>query len=142
MPRVKLQRQGARDGGRTDAVRRPNELDIIDGEVVRRARGYRPFDHARRDRESIWRRPARRAASASRACSAEGWFVSNHMNYPYGVHAAVVKVDARNRRHRRVERYLVAYDIGRAINPMLVEGQIVGGLAQGIGGALLRGIHL
>ncbi len=37
-----------------------------------------------------------------------------------------------------VERYLVAYDIGRAVNPMLVEGQIVGGLAQGIGGALFE----
>ena len=31
---------------------------------------------------------------------------------------------------------LVAYDIGRAVNPMLVEGQIAGGLAQGMGGAL------
>ena len=35
-----------------------------------------------------------------------------------------------------MERYLVANDIGRAINPMLVEGQIVGGFAQGLGGAL------
>ena len=38
----------------------------------------------------------------------------------------------------RVERYLVANDIGRAINPMLVEGQIVGGFAQGLGGALFE----
>ena len=35
-----------------------------------------------------------------------------------------------------VERFLVAYDIGRAINPMMVEGQLVGGFAQGLGGAL------
>src|SRR5205085_11305014 len=35
-----------------------------------------------------------------------------------------------------VERYLIAYDIGRAINPMLVEGQLVGGVVQGLGGAL------
>jgi carbon-monoxide dehydrogenase large subunit/6-hydroxypseudooxynicotine dehydrogenase subunit gamma len=35
-----------------------------------------------------------------------------------------------------VERYVVAYDIGRAINPMLVKGQIAGGFAQGLGGAL------
>ena len=35
-----------------------------------------------------------------------------------------------------VEKYFIAYDIGRAINPMLVEGQLVGGLAQGIGGSL------
>ena len=37
-----------------------------------------------------------------------------------------------------IERYIVAYDVGRAVNPMLVEGQIVGGLAQGVGGALLE----
>jgi CO/xanthine dehydrogenase Mo-binding subunit len=33
---------------------------------------------------------------------------------------------------------VIAYDIGRAVNPKLVEGQIAGGLAQGIGGALLE----
>jgi aerobic carbon-monoxide dehydrogenase large subunit len=37
-----------------------------------------------------------------------------------------------------VERYLVAYDIGRAVNPMLVEGQLAGGVAQGIGGAMFE----
>ena len=37
-----------------------------------------------------------------------------------------------------VERYVVAYDIGKAVNPMLVEGQIAGGVAQGLGGALFE----
>ena len=37
-----------------------------------------------------------------------------------------------------VERYCIAYDIGRAINPALVHGQIVGGFAQGLGGALFE----
>ena len=37
-----------------------------------------------------------------------------------------------------IERYVIAYDIGNAVNPKLVEGQIAGGLAQGIGGALLE----
>jgi len=66
---------------------------------------------------------------------AEGEFNSNHMTYPYGAHLAVVSVD-RETGGVRVLRYFVAYDIGRAINPMLVEGQIQGGVAQGIGGAL------
>ena len=35
-----------------------------------------------------------------------------------------------------IERYVVAFDVGRAVNPMLIEGQIAGGVAQGIGGAL------
>jgi carbon-monoxide dehydrogenase large subunit/6-hydroxypseudooxynicotine dehydrogenase subunit gamma len=59
------------------------------------------------------------------------------MTYPYGVHAAVVKVDPETG-GVSVLRYAVAYDIGKAINPMLVEGQIVGGAAQGLGGALLE----
>ncbi len=59
------------------------------------------------------------------------------MTYPYGVHAAVVEVDAGTGRVR-VVRYLVAYEVGRAINPMLVEGQLKGGVAQGIGGALFE----
>lgn len=57
------------------------------------------------------------------------------MNYPYGMHIAVVAIDA-DTGGVQVERLAVAYDIGRQVNPMLVEGQILGGLAQGLGGAL------
>jgi len=67
--------------------------------------------------------------------SAEGRHTTGHMNYPYGVHVAVVRVD-RATGGVEIERYLTAYDIGRAVNPMLVEGQIAGGFAQGVGGAL------
>lgn len=76
-----------------------------------------------------------RAAPPGTALDAEGWFHAEHMTYPYGIHAAVVRVDAETC-GISVERYVVAYDIGRAINPMLVEGQLAGGAVQGIGGAL------
>jgi carbon-monoxide dehydrogenase large subunit/6-hydroxypseudooxynicotine dehydrogenase subunit gamma len=69
--------------------------------------------------------------------AAEGRFETSHMNYPYGVHIAVVRVD-RDTGGVTVERYLLAYDVGRAVNPMLVEGQLAGGFAQGIGGTLLE----
>jgi carbon-monoxide dehydrogenase large subunit len=69
--------------------------------------------------------------------SAEGWFRADHMNYPYGIHAAVVRIDEETC-GAVVERFVVACDIGRAVNPMLVDGQMVGGAAQGIGGALLE----
>ena len=59
------------------------------------------------------------------------------MNYPYGVHIAVARVD-RDTAGVTIERYFIAYDIGRAVNPMLVQGQLAGGMAQGIGGALLE----
>jgi carbon-monoxide dehydrogenase large subunit len=70
-------------------------------------------------------------------CSAQGSFRSEHMTYPYGAHIAVVKVD-RETGGVEVERYLAAFDVGRAVNPMLVEGQIVGGVVQGLGGALFE----
>jgi aerobic carbon-monoxide dehydrogenase large subunit len=69
--------------------------------------------------------------------SARRRFEVSHMTYPYGAHAAVVEVDP-GTGQVRVLRYLVAYEVGRAVNPMLVEGQLRGGVAQGIGGALLE----
>ncbi|WP_454627066.1 xanthine dehydrogenase family protein molybdopterin-binding subunit [Bradyrhizobium cenepequi] len=69
--------------------------------------------------------------------TAEGRFTSSHMTYPYGIHAAQVRVDPATCAVT-IERYVVAYDVGRAVNPMLIEGQIVGGVAQGVGGAFLE----
>lgn len=69
--------------------------------------------------------------------SARRRFEVEHMTYPYGVHIAVVEVDP-GTAGVRVLRYLVAYEVGRAINPTMVEGQLVGGVAQGVGGALLE----
>lgn len=76
-------------------------------------------------------------SSGEEIVSAEGRYDTTHMNYPYGVHAAVVSVD-RETGIATVERFMIAYDIGCAINPMTVEGQLQGGLAQGIGGALFE----
>jgi aerobic carbon-monoxide dehydrogenase large subunit len=59
------------------------------------------------------------------------------MTYPYGVHLAQVEVDQETG-GVRVRRYFIAYEVGRAINPALVEGQLAGGAAQGLGGALLE----
>jgi carbon-monoxide dehydrogenase large subunit/6-hydroxypseudooxynicotine dehydrogenase subunit gamma len=69
--------------------------------------------------------------------SAEGWFNTEHQVYPYGTHVAVVRVD-RETGGVAIERYIAGYDIGRAINPALVKGQIVGGFTQGLGGALFE----
>jgi carbon-monoxide dehydrogenase large subunit len=69
--------------------------------------------------------------------SARRRFEVAHMTYPYGVHLAVVDVDP-GTGGVQVLRYLVAYEVGRAVNPALVAGQLRGGAAQGIGGALLE----
>jgi CO/xanthine dehydrogenase Mo-binding subunit len=65
------------------------------------------------------------------------FFEAPRMTYPYGTHAAVVEVDLETG-FVNVLRYAIAYDIGKAVNPMIVDGQLVGALAQGLGGALLE----
>jgi carbon-monoxide dehydrogenase large subunit len=69
--------------------------------------------------------------------SEEAIFHADRMAFPYGVHLALVEIDQRTG-FIKIPKYLIAFDVGRAINPMLVKGQIVGGFAQGIGGALLE----
>jgi len=64
-------------------------------------------------------------------------FADAPMTYPYGVHLAQVELDP-DTGGVAATRYFVGYEIGRAIDRTLVEGQLVGGMAQGLGGALLE----
>jgi carbon-monoxide dehydrogenase large subunit/6-hydroxypseudooxynicotine dehydrogenase subunit gamma len=111
-------------------------LAIVSGSVVREAAADKPLislgDIAGHLGPNSPSRGHRRPG-----LSAEGWFNVAHMTYPYGVQIAVVAID-RETGAVRVETMLIAYDIGRAINPVLVRGQLVGGLVQGLGGALLE----
>jgi carbon-monoxide dehydrogenase large subunit len=100
----------------------PQALDIVDGEIVRKDAPGPSMSLAA-------------LAAAQGGLSAEAEFKSSHMVYPYGAHVVQLGVDP-DTGGVTIERYLVAFDIGRAVNPMLVEGQIVGGMAQGLGGAL------
>ncbi|MEO6955574.1 MAG: aerobic carbon-monoxide dehydrogenase large subunit [Antricoccus sp.] len=52
-----------------------------------------------------------------------------------GMHAAIVQIDAATS-EISILKYAVVHDCGNVINPMIVEGQIHGGVAQGVGGAL------
>lgn len=56
-------------------------------------------------------------------------------DFTFGAHAAYVEVDTRTG-HVRPLRYVAAHDVGRAINPMSVRGQIQGAVVQGLGYAL------
>ena len=57
-----------------------------------------------------------------------------------GVHAMEVEVDV-NTMMVGIKRYVVVHDCGRVINPMILEGQIQGGVAQGIGNAFYEELH-
>jgi carbon-monoxide dehydrogenase large subunit/6-hydroxypseudooxynicotine dehydrogenase subunit gamma len=115
---------------------RPDALAVIDGKVVSKSAPNGP-SVGLADVARALAPVSKLLGEATPGLTAEGWVEQRHMAYPYGAHIAVVRVD-RDTGAVTVERYLVAYDIGRAVNPMLVEGQIAGGVAQGLGGALFE----
>ncbi|MFW5641595.1 MAG: xanthine dehydrogenase family protein molybdopterin-binding subunit [Roseicyclus sp.] len=80
------------------------------------------------------------AARAREAGRPELAHVSRHVelpgrSYPNGCHVAEVEID-RETGHTRVARYTVVDDFGNLMNPLLAEGQVHGGVAQGIGQAI------
>ncbi len=58
--------------------------------------------------------------------------------WPFGTHVAIVEVDP-DTGHVDLVRYVAVDDVGRKINPLIVDGQIHGGIAQGVGQALWEG---
>jgi len=64
-----------------------------------------------------------------------GYYSPPRSTFANGMHAAVVEVDP-DTSDIRILRYAVVHDCGPLINPMIVEGQVHGGVAQGVGGAL------
>jgi carbon-monoxide dehydrogenase large subunit len=61
-----------------------------------------------------------------------------NFTYPFGTHVAVVEVDG-DTGEVTLKRYIAVDDCGPRINPMIVEGQVRGGIVQGIGQALWEG---
>jgi carbon-monoxide dehydrogenase large subunit len=67
--------------------------------------------------------------------AATAYFESNALTFAYGSNACEVEIDPATG-DARVTRYVVAHDCGRLINPLVVDGQIRGGVVHGIGNAL------
>ncbi len=76
-------------------------------------------------------------AQAAAALTANGKFEVSKRTYTYGTHVAHVAVDAATGRID-VLNYVGNEDVGRAINPLLVDAQALGGIVQGLGGTLLE----
>jgi carbon-monoxide dehydrogenase large subunit len=114
----------------------PEDLDIADGKILRRG--------SLQD-TGVTLRQLAEALSGDPGYSIPGHFqpgLESYQNFmPKGLayamasHAVEVEVDPRTARVR-INRYIVVNDCGRAVNPMMVEGQILGGVAHGIGNAL------
>lgn len=111
-----------------------DDLDIVDG-VIRRKGSDTGASITLGEIADRLRPTARGRGGREPGLSADGWFDTAHQTYPYGVQIAQLRIDE-DTCGVTLERVLAAYDIGRAINPKMVEAQILGGFAQGLGGAL------
>jgi carbon-monoxide dehydrogenase large subunit/6-hydroxypseudooxynicotine dehydrogenase subunit gamma len=112
------------------------QLDIVDGVVRRTGAGGGPSIKLGEIAARV-KPGAELLHGREPGLSAEAWFHTDHTVFPYGAQFAVVRVD-RDTGHVTVERLMIAYEVGRAVNPLMLAGQLVGGAIQGVGGALFE----
>ena len=79
----------------------------------------------------------RRPPGMSGGLEVTEYFEPQAVTWAYGTHAGIVEVVA-DTGEIRIEKYVVAHDAGVLLNPMIANGQIMGGVCQGIGGCLLE----
>jgi carbon-monoxide dehydrogenase large subunit len=104
----------------------PAELTIVDGRVIALGAPGRSIE---------LRAVAEAAGAQGSPLAATAYHEPPTVTWSSGAHAAVVAVDAETG-VVEVLRYAAVHDCGREINPMIVAGQVHGGVAQGIGAAL------
>ena len=80
---------------------------------------------------------AKSATERDETLDGEAQFAADGMTFPNGSHACEVEIDPETG-STRVFGYWAIDDYGRLVNPLLLEGQVQGGLAQGIGQALME----
>ena len=79
---------------------------------------------------------AREASKRGRAVDVVGSFSNPELTYTYGAHAASVAVDVRTGAVEVLD-YVAIEDVGRALNPLILHGQLIGAVVQGLGGTFL-----
>ncbi len=67
----------------------------------------------------------------------QAFYDPSNFTFPNSAHFAVVEIDP-DTGHVQLQRYVSVDDVGKVINPMIVDGQILGGVVQGVGQALLE----
>lgn len=83
---------------------------------------------------------AEQRAADGAGLSAAGEFVPPHATFPNGSHVCEVEIDPETGQ-TEIIRYISVEDVGRVLNPLLVEGQIHGGVAQGLGQVLMEEVR-
>ncbi len=113
----------------------PEDLELADGRV--RIKGVRQMGHSFGEIAGALAGIPGYAlpAGTSPGLAAATDFQPGALTYSNGTHVAEAEVDPETG-VVRLTRYVVVHDCGRLINPMLVEGQVIGGVVHGIGSAL------
>jgi carbon-monoxide dehydrogenase large subunit len=107
-----------------------SDLEIVGGAV----------EIAGTDRRVTFADVAKHPRASVDARTGKGSFVPPDATYPNGTHIAEVEVDP-DTGTVSFHRYTICDDFGLAVNPMLLAGQVHGGIAQGIGQALMEKAH-
>jgi carbon-monoxide dehydrogenase large subunit len=113
---------------------RPKEIDLAEGKVFVRGVPARALSLGEVAAAANPLRFAMPAEWEGPGLEATRYFAPPRGTFSNGVHACIVEVDPETGMLSLL-RYVVVHDCGRLINPLIVEGQIHGGVAQGIGGA-------
>ncbi len=111
-----------------DCLGHPNEALAWQGGAFRTADSKKSIDLAAL---------ARHAAGRGEQIEASGSFSNAGLTYSYGTNVAHVAVDPKTGRVKVID-YWAVEDVGRMINPLIVHGQMVGGLVQGLGATVLE----
>jgi aerobic carbon-monoxide dehydrogenase large subunit len=79
------------------------------------------------------------ADASAAGLSADYRFEPSNFTFPFGTHVCVVEIDPETGTVE-IKKYIAVDDCGKVINPLLVEGQVQGGIVQGLGQALYEGV--
>ena len=114
----------------------PADLDIVDGHVIANGVPSRSLPMSAVG-VLAYTRPGLANDDGSLGIDEHHAYISGENTWSQSTHCCIVEVDIETG-HVRIVRYVVVEDCGRMINPAIVDGQVRGGVAQGIGGVLFE----
>jgi carbon-monoxide dehydrogenase large subunit len=117
----------------------PDDLELAGGKVLVRGMPERSLSLSELARAAVPGWASKLPDDLEPGLEATFYFVPPTVTWANAAHVAVVEVDVHTGGIKLLD-YIVAHDAGKLINPLLVEGQIHGGVAQGIGAALYEEI--
>ncbi len=113
-----------------------DEIDLVDGKAIHRADPEKSMTLGQLAAAANPTRGAVRPGTEP-GLEATRYFGPERGTTAFGAHAAILEVEQGTYQIKVLE-YVVVHDCGKVINPMIVEGQVHGGVAQGIGNAFLE----